>query len=94
MAGNKSDLDRPYELWHPAPGQRVRVRRSGECRSAHHIANGSEDGCPGTVIMCDYRHTDHPYFVLFDAPISTGLEWPSGIIGQYYAAEELEAEDA
>lgn len=85
------DPDAPYELWHPAIGQRVRIRRSGECRSNHHILNGSDDGRIGTVAVADRPLvTDHKYFVWYDRPIPTGITWPVAITGQFYAAAELE----
>lgn len=41
--------DAPWQPWTPRPGQRVRVRRSAECRAPHHIRDGSDDGRMGTV---------------------------------------------
>lgn len=110
-----------YEPWHPTVGQRVRIHRSGECRSAHHIADGCDDGLVGTVgehqVTVEQASLkiqmgrlpmtlhgpvtvrfpsppDHAYFVWYDRPIPTGITRPATITGQYYAAAELEAEDA
>ena len=88
------DLDTPYEPWHPHPGQRVRIRRSGECPGAHHIANRSDDGGAGKVVARrPWPVSDHPYIVAFDTAIPTGATFPTHLTRGYYAAVELEPDD-
>jgi hypothetical protein len=85
------DPDEPYEPWRPAVGQRVRVRRSGECPSNHHVLNGCDDGHTGTIIVGSRPPVkDHPYVVLYDNPIPTGVSVPALLTGMRYAAAELE----
>jgi hypothetical protein len=80
-----------WQPWTPQLAQRVRVRRSAECRSNHHILDGSDDGRVGTVAVADRPLvTDHAYFVWYDRPVPTGIIFPPAITGQYYAASELE----
>ena len=107
-----------WQPWTPQFAQRVRIRRSAECRSNHHILDGSDDGLTGIIIATDIKvHvtvtggdalppgpatltfrrppvTQHDYFVAYDAPIPTGIKYPQTIKGQFYAAAELEPDDA
>lgn len=79
------DRDAPAESWHPRLGQRVRIRRSGACRSAHHLADGSDDGRTGVIADQPWpAWQPHPYLVRFDQPL------PSGVVWQRYTAAELE----
>ena len=105
-----------WQSWIPQLAQRVRVRRSAECRSNHHILDGSDDGLTGIIIATDIKvHVtggdalhpgpatltfrrplvaQHDYFVAYDTPIPTGIKYPQTIKGQFYAAAELEPDDA
>ena len=84
-----------WQPWTPQPGQRVRVRLSGECR----LHDGplawvrSADGMVGTVIerreggpFCK-QFPGHVWAVLYDRAI----DWCTGAT---YAAAELEPDDA
>ena len=92
--------DAPYEPWHPTPGQRVRVRRSLECPSGHHITSLCDDGHTGKVVSEPPGRPlkppagRHPYLVFYDHPIPTGIAQPPYIVAMRYAAAELEPEGA